>query len=100
MHCVCAVVAVCGKNYGKDDCNLQRYENVHFTDAGKQFCAIEVAHTVAPVSSDMHILKCLLVFILLHVLLAFFRSPEISEEKIHGTYLQLLAPKWLKLTPK
>jgi len=43
-----AVVAVCGKGYGKGGCNLQRYENVHFTDAGKQFCAIEVAHTVAP----------------------------------------------------
>ena len=43
-----AVTAVCGKGYGKGECNLQRYENVHFTDAGKQFCAIEVAHTVAP----------------------------------------------------
>ena len=43
-----AVSAVCGKNYGKGECNLQRYENVHFTDAGKQFCAIEVAHAVAP----------------------------------------------------
>jgi hypothetical protein len=43
-----AVTAVCGKNYTKGACNLQRYENVHFTDAGKSFCAIEVAHTVAP----------------------------------------------------
>ena len=43
-----AVVAVCGKNYGKGACNLQRYEDVHFTDAGKAFCAIEVAHAVAP----------------------------------------------------
>ena len=43
-----AVTAVCGKGYGKGGCKLQRYENVHFTDAGKQFCAIEVAHTVAP----------------------------------------------------
>jgi hypothetical protein len=43
-----AVVSVCGKGYGKGECNLQRYENVHFTDAGKQFCAIEVAHAVAP----------------------------------------------------
>jgi hypothetical protein len=31
-----------------DTCNLQRWHNVHFTTAGKQFCAVEVAHTVAP----------------------------------------------------
>ena len=43
-----AVVEVCGKGYGKGECPLQRFENVHFTDAGKQFCAIEVAHSVAP----------------------------------------------------
>ena len=41
-----AVRAVCGATYG--GCNLQRWENVHFTDAGKQFCAIEVAAAVAP----------------------------------------------------
>jgi hypothetical protein len=43
-----AVVSVCGKGYGKGGCNLQRYENVHFTDAGKSFCAIEVSNVVAP----------------------------------------------------
>ena len=26
-----AVTSVCGKSYGKGQCNLQRYENVHFT---------------------------------------------------------------------
>lgn len=41
-----AVTAVCGKNY--ETCNLQRWHNVHFTSAGKQFCAVELAKTVAP----------------------------------------------------
>ena len=41
-----AVSTVCGEPYAK--CNLQRWENVHFTDAGKQFCAVQVAHAVAP----------------------------------------------------
>jgi lysophospholipase L1-like esterase len=41
-----AVNKVCGKGY--EDCNLQRWHNVHFTTAGKQFCAVEVANTVAP----------------------------------------------------
>ena len=29
-------------------CNLQLYDNVHFTEAGKQFCAVVVAKAVAP----------------------------------------------------
>ena len=65
-----AVLDVCGKGYTA--CNLQRWQNVHFTDAGKQvhacarapllhsllpaqlaspssqFCAVTVAHAVAP----------------------------------------------------
>jgi hypothetical protein len=41
-----AVTSVCGKGY--DDCNLQLWHNVHFTTAGKQFCAVEVANAVAP----------------------------------------------------
>lgn len=41
-----AVTRVCGDTY--DACNLQLYNNVHFTGAGKQFCAVEVAKTVAP----------------------------------------------------
>lgn len=44
-----AVTKMCGKGYGSaGQCHIQRHENVHFTDAGKEFCAIEVAHTVAP----------------------------------------------------
>jgi hypothetical protein len=35
-----------GKPYAT--CNLQRWHDVHFTSAGKQFCAIQVAHAVAP----------------------------------------------------
>eukprot|EP00729_Bicosta_minor_P002814 gene2814-15504_t len=41
-----AVNAVCGKGYAA--CNLQRFHNVHFTTAGKQFCAVQVANVVAP----------------------------------------------------
>ena len=41
-----AVLKTCGKGYKR--CNLQRWANVHFTTAGKQFCAVEVAHAVAP----------------------------------------------------
>ena len=41
-----AVSTVCGKGY--ETCNLQRYRDVHFTDAGKQFCAIQVARGVSP----------------------------------------------------
>ena len=41
-----AVSAVCGKPYAA--CNLQLWQNVHFTTAGKQFCAAQVAHAVAP----------------------------------------------------
>jgi len=41
-----AVNSVCTKGY--ETCALQLYHNVHFTTAGKQFCAINVAHTVAP----------------------------------------------------
>ena len=41
-----AVNKVCGKGY--DDCNLQRWHNVHFTTAGKQFCAVELASVAAP----------------------------------------------------
>ena len=41
-----AVAAVCGKPY--EACNLQRWQNAHFTTAGKQFCAVQVAHAVAP----------------------------------------------------
>ena len=41
-----AVSAVCGKPYKA--CNLQLWHNVHFTTAGKQFCAVQVAHAVAP----------------------------------------------------
>ena len=41
-----AVSAVCSKPY--ETCNLQRWHNVHFTTAGKQFCAVQVAHAVAP----------------------------------------------------
>ena len=41
-----AVTDVCGKRYGQ--CNLQLHSNCHFTDAGRQFCAIEVAKNIAP----------------------------------------------------
>jgi len=41
-----AVRDVCGQDYAT--CNLQRYDNVHFTDAGKQYCAVVVAKAVAP----------------------------------------------------
>ena len=41
-----AVNRVCGKGYST--CNLQRFHNVHFTTAGKQFCAVQVANVVAP----------------------------------------------------
>ena len=41
-----AVSDVCGKPY--ESCNLQRWHDVHFTSAGKQFCAVQVAHAVAP----------------------------------------------------
>jgi hypothetical protein len=41
-----AVSAVCGKPYAA--CNLQLWQNVHFTTAGKQFCALEVARAVGP----------------------------------------------------
>ena len=41
-----AVSTVCGKPY--KTCNLQRWQNVHFTTAGKQFCAVQVAHAIAP----------------------------------------------------
>ena len=41
-----AVHQVCGKGFRT--CNLQRWHNVHFTDAGKQFCAVEVAAAIAP----------------------------------------------------
>ena len=41
-----AVLDVCGAGY--KTCNLQRWGDVHFTDAGKQFCAVVVAKNVAP----------------------------------------------------
>jgi hypothetical protein len=41
-----AVLGTCGKGYSA--CNLQRFANVHFTDAGKDFCAVVVAKAVAP----------------------------------------------------
>ena len=41
-----AVSAVCGKPYKA--CNLQLWDNVHFTTAGKQFCAVQVAHAIGP----------------------------------------------------
>lgn len=41
-----AVNQVCGTGYS--DCNLQLWHNVHFTTAGKQFCAVHVAAAVAP----------------------------------------------------
>lgn len=41
-----AVSVVCGKPY--ESCNLQLWQNVHFTTAGVQFNAIQVAHAVAP----------------------------------------------------
>ena len=41
-----AVSAVCGKPY--KDCNLQLWHNMHFTTAGKLFCAVQVAHAVSP----------------------------------------------------
>jgi hypothetical protein len=41
-----AVSAVCGKPYKA--CNLQLWHNVHFTTAGKQFCAVQVAHAIGP----------------------------------------------------
>lgn len=41
-----AVSDVCGATY--DECNLQLWSNVHFTTAGKQFCAVQVAAAVAP----------------------------------------------------
>ena len=40
-----AVTDVCGSKY--ENCNLQLYNNVHFTEAGKQFCAIHVAKNIA-----------------------------------------------------
>ena len=45
-----AVNAVCGPGY--EDCNLQRWNNVHFTTAGKQFCAIELSETIAPLINN------------------------------------------------
>ena len=41
-----AVTAVCGTNYST--CNLQRWRDTQFTSAGKQLCAVNLAHTVAP----------------------------------------------------
>ena len=41
-----AVLDVCGAGY--KTCTLQRWGDVHFTDAGKQFCAVVVAKNVAP----------------------------------------------------
>ena len=41
-----AVSAVCGKPY--EACNLQLWHNVHFTTAGKQFCAVQVSHAIGP----------------------------------------------------
>lgn len=41
-----AMNSVCG--YGFTTCNLQRWMNVHPTTAGKQFLAVELAHTIAP----------------------------------------------------
>lgn len=41
-----AVLDVCGQHY--EECNLQLHSNVHFTEAGKQFCAVKVAKGIAP----------------------------------------------------
>lgn len=41
-----AVTDVCGMQY--DQCNLQKWSDVHFTTAGKQFCAVQVAAGIAP----------------------------------------------------
>ena len=41
-----AVHDVCGAEY--TNCNLQLWNNVHFTEAGKQFCAVHVAKNIAP----------------------------------------------------
>ena len=48
------VNSMCGKGY--TTCNLQRYHNVHFTTAGKQFCAVEVSYTVAPLLASKWLL--------------------------------------------
>jgi hypothetical protein len=42
-----AVSTVCSKPYAT--CNLQQWQNVHFTTAGKQFCAVQVAHAIGHV---------------------------------------------------
>lgn len=42
-----AVRDVCGQG-AYEQCALQRWSNVHFTTAGKQFCAIHVAKNIAP----------------------------------------------------
>ena len=41
-----AVTGVCGKGFAS--CNLLRHQDAHFTDAGRQFCAVKVAAAVAP----------------------------------------------------
>ena len=33
---------------GYEACNLQRWGDVHFTNVGRQFCAVGVAKHVAP----------------------------------------------------
>merc|ERR1712039_350029 len=41
-----AVHGVCGPKY--DQCNLQLHSNVHFTQVGKTFTAVQVAKGIAP----------------------------------------------------
>ena len=41
-----AVNAVCGEGFHR--CSLQRWGDVHPTQAGKQFLAVAVAHSIAP----------------------------------------------------
>lgn len=41
-----AVRDVCGQEY--TECNLQLHSNLHFSEAGKAFCAVEVAKSIAP----------------------------------------------------
>ena len=51
-----AVNNVCGKHY--ETCNLQLYHNVHFTTAGKQFCAVELSNAVAPLLAPAWLKIC------------------------------------------